>query len=90
MKKLILSSVVFILQCLIGVGTVFAEGKPEPALNKVVRTEGLSGLNLFLAQTYNNNRLLFSIITTGTIVVLGIIVTWIIGFIIKPSPHRSK
>jgi len=74
---------------LIAVGSVFAEGKVEPALNKVVKTEGLSGLNLFLAQTYNNNRLLFAIITTGTIVLLGFLVTWIIGFFIKPS-HHSK
>jgi len=89
MKK-ILFTVFFAMLCFLGTNTLLAEGKVEPALNKVVKTEGLTGLNLFLAQTYNNNRLLFAVITTSTIVLLGLIVTWIIGLFIKPGAHHAK
>ncbi len=70
--------------------TLFAEGKPETALTRKVKVEGLSGLNLFLANTYNNNRFLFAVISSGSIIVLGIIVTYIISFIIKPAGHTNK
>jgi hypothetical protein len=67
-----------------------AEGKPATELSKTVKVEGLTGLNLFLAQTYNNNRLLFAVISTGTIVILGVIVTYIVSLFLKPAGHTHK
>ncbi len=69
---------------------LFAEGKPATELNKTVKTEGLSGLNLFLAETYNNDRLLFALISTGSIVILGLLVTYLIGLFVKPTGHAEK
>lgn len=69
---------------------IFAEGKPATELSKKVKTEGLSGLNLFLANLYNNNRLMYSVVSTGSIIILGVIVTFIIGLILKPQPHLDK
>lgn len=87
----------FISRCLLllcflaaSFGYLFAEGKPATELNKTVKVEGLTGLNLFLAQTYNNNRLLFAVISTGSIVILGVIVTYIVSLFIKPSGHVTK
>lgn len=91
MIKKLLSRIVPILFFLItNLGFLFAEEKAATELNKKVRIEGLSGLNLFLAQTYNNNRFLFALISTGTIIILGLILMYIVGFFIKPASHANK
>lgn len=69
---------------------LFAEGKPATELNKTVKVEGLTGLNLFLAQAYNDNRVMFAFISTGTIVILGVIVMFIVSLFVKPARHTSK
>ncbi|MBI5325093.1 MAG: hypothetical protein HZB41_07475 [Ignavibacteriae bacterium] len=89
-KKLISRCLLLLCFLAANVGYLFAEGKPATELNKTVKVEGLTGLNLFLAQTYNNNRLLFAVISTGSIVILGVIVTYIVSLFIKPSGHVTK
>lgn len=69
---------------------LFAEGKPATELNKKVKTEGLTGLNQILASTYNNNRLLYALISTFSIIILGVIITYFIGLILKPKAHSKK
>ncbi|TAL69951.1 MAG: hypothetical protein EPN82_04860 [Bacteroidetes bacterium] len=90
LKKFFKSCLLLICFLATNVSYLFAEGKPATEINKTVKVEGLTGLNLFLAQTYNNNRLLFAVISTGTIVILGLIVTYIVSLFIKPSGHTSK
>lgn len=87
LNKLIfrLTNLVMALVLLIG-----CEGKEATELNKTVRTEHLGGLNLFLANLYNSNRLSFALLTTGTVIVFGLIVTYIIGLFINPKPHSHK
>jgi hypothetical protein len=79
-----------ILTLLSSCACLFAEGKPATELAVKVKTEGLTGLNLFLANAYNDNRLLFAIVSTGSMIVLGIIITFIVSLILKPSGHTTK
>lgn len=90
MKKVFSAIFISTLLFFCSFSLLLAEGKPATELNKVVKTEGLSGLNLFLAETYNNDRILFAVISTGSIVVLGLLVTYIIGFFVKPTGHSEK
>ncbi|MCL5991290.1 MAG: hypothetical protein M1419_04230 [Bacteroidetes bacterium] len=89
-KKLISRCLLLLCFLAANTGNLFAEGKPATELNKTVKVEGLTGLNLFLAQTYNSNRLLFAVISTGVIVILGVIVTYIVSLFIKPAGHTHK
>jgi hypothetical protein len=90
MKKIVTGLLVAIFLFLAKYSFVFAEGKPATELNKKVHTEGLTGINYFLANTYNTNRLLFAVVSTGSVVVLGLIVTYIVGLIIKPHASTEK
>lgn len=90
MKKIIIKFFLVIISLPFAINNILAEGKPATELNKTVRTDGLSGLNLFLAHTYNENRLLFAITTTLTVVILGLIITYIVGIIIKPHAVADK
>lgn len=90
MKRIFTALFISSLLFLSSAPLLFAEGKPATELNKTVKTEGLTGLNLFLAETYNNDRLLFAAISTGSIVLLGLLVTYIIGFFVKPTGHIEK
>jgi hypothetical protein len=89
MKKYLSHVFIYMLFVLSGVCNLFAEGKPATELNKKVKTEGLTGLNQFLATTYNNNRLLYAVISTCSIIILGLIVTYFIGLILKPKVHSK-
>lgn len=42
-----------------------------------VDLEGKTGFNLFLAEIYNNNRLLYALVVTVTMAVLGMVVAQI-------------
>jgi hypothetical protein len=77
---------VFLIPC-----RLFSEGgKAEEALNKTVSTDHLTGYNYFLANAYNNNRILFALVSTGSIVILGIIITYLIGLILNPKHQLQK
>jgi hypothetical protein len=90
MKKYYNRFIIFLFLALSNIGYLFAEGKPATELNKKVKTEGLTGLNQFLATTYNDNRVLYAVISTLSIVILGLIITYIIGLILKPRAHNKK
>jgi hypothetical protein len=93
MKKTLpkLSALIFSAFIFIAVSPLFSgEDAPAVELNKRVRTEGLTGINLFLANLYNNDRLLFAVVSTVSVVVLGLIVTYIVGLFIKPHVYHEK
>jgi hypothetical protein len=90
LKKLLFRIMTGLFFLVTNLSVLFAEGKPETVITRKVKVEGLSGINLFLAQTYNNDKLLFAIISSGSIIILGIIVTLIISLIIKPAGHARK
>jgi len=67
------------------VAPVLAGGGHEDAgkLEHVVPLEGKSGINLLLATWYNENRLLFALVTTATMAFLGIVVGQVTESILK-------
>ena len=67
-----------------------AGGKPAEELNKVVPTENLSGLNLFIANMYNDQRLLFAILVTATMACLGLIIAFGTDLVLKKLSKRSS
>jgi len=68
---LILNSMVFVMLTLI----VHSEGsKKSDNIIQKVKIEGLSSLDKFWAEMYNDNRVLYSICVTGLMMFLGIII----------------
>jgi hypothetical protein len=55
----------------------------EGKLEHVVPLEGKTGINLLLATWYNENRLLFALVTTATMAVLGIVVGQVTESVLK-------
>jgi hypothetical protein len=58
-------------------------GKSEPALNKVIDTKNLTGINLWIAEIYNNDRVLYAVIVTLVMAVLGSILAYGTDLILK-------
>ena len=82
----VLAAVVAVGLALSGiVAPVLAGGGHEDAgkLERVVPLEGKSGINLLLATWYNENRLLFALVTTATMAILGIVVGQITESVLK-------
>jgi hypothetical protein len=52
-------------------------------LKHQVDLEGKTGFNLFLARTYNNNRLLYALVVTAVMAVLGIVVAQVTETVLK-------
>ncbi len=63
---------------------VLAGGHGETGkLEHRVSTENKSGLNLFLSKLYNDHRLLYSLVVTFTMAILGIVVAQVTDFVLK-------
>lgn len=56
------------------------EGEPIPG---TVRLDKLSGISLWLAQLYNDDKLLFAILVTVSMGVIGLIIGNLTDFILK-------
>jgi hypothetical protein len=72
--------------CLCGVAPAVASGDGHgdtEELKHRVELEGKTGFNLFLAETYNDNRPLYALLVTGIMAILGIAVAQITGLILK-------
>ena len=61
-----------------------------------IDTEDLSGISLFLANLYNDNRLLFAIVATSSMAILGAIIAIgteyvlkLAGFTVSRADHRE-
>ena len=55
---------------------------PEP-LDKKVALEGLSGLHLFFAKTYNENLWLYAIVCTVLMAAIGMAIAYVTDIILK-------
>lgn len=58
-------------------------------LDYVVPTDSLSGLSLFLADLYNEHRLLYALIVTATMALLGILVALITDYLLRLIGFRK-
>jgi hypothetical protein len=69
----------------VNVAPLLAGGGHEDAgkLEHVVPLEGKTGISLLLAKWYNENRLLFALVTTAVMAVLGIVVGQVTESILK-------
>ncbi len=58
-------------------------GKEEPALNMVIDTKDLTGINLWIAELYNNDKTLYAIVVTLVMASLGSIMAFGTDLILK-------
>jgi hypothetical protein len=58
-------------------------GKTETTLNKKVDTKDLSGINLWIAELYNNDRILYAVIVTLVMASLGSIMAFGTDLVLK-------
>lgn len=58
-------------------------GKEETALNVVIDTSDLTGINLWIAEMYNNDRTLYAIVVTLVMAALGSIMAFGTDLILK-------
>jgi len=63
---------------------VASEGLDVPeALDREVPLEGLSGINLFFARTYNENLFLYALYCTLLMAVVGVAIAYVTDIILK-------
>ena len=58
-------------------------GKEETSLNVVIDTSNLTGINLWIAEMYNNDRTLYAIVVTLVMAALGSIMAFGTDLILK-------
>ncbi len=58
-------------------------GKQETALNKKIDTKDLSGVNLWIAELYNNDRVLYAVVVTLVMAALGSVMAFGTDLILK-------
>ena len=58
-------------------------GKEEKALNVVIDTKDLTGVNLWIAEMYNNDRTLYAIVVTLVMAIMGSVMAFGTDLILK-------
>jgi ABC-type phosphate/phosphonate transport system permease subunit len=58
-------------------------GKTETTLNRVIETKNLTGVNLWIAEIYNNDRVLYAVIVTMVMAVLGSVMAFGTDLVLK-------
>ncbi len=58
-------------------------GKQEATISKKVDTKDLSGINLWVAELYNNDRLLYAVVVTLVMATLGSIMAFGTDLVLK-------
>jgi hypothetical protein len=58
-------------------------GKQEAEISKKIDTKDLSGINLWIAEMYNNDRLLYAVVVTLVMAALGSIMAFGADLILK-------
>ena len=58
-------------------------------LEHVVATDSLSGFSLFLADLYNEHRLLYALVVTATMALLGVMVALIADYVLRLVGFRK-
>lgn len=76
-----------VLVCLLGaVLPAFASGDGHGDTAKLKHTvdlEGKTGFSLFIARLYNNNRLLYALVVTAIMALMGIVVAKFTGLVLR-------
>lgn len=62
----------------------------DAAISEIVDTQGKSGLSLFLANLYNDHRLMYALLVTATMAVLGMIVAQIADLVLRAVGAQRK
>ncbi len=60
-----------------------AGGKQEAAISKKIDTKNLSGVNLLIADMYNNDRMLYAVVVTLVMAALGSIMAFGTDLVLK-------
>ena len=58
-------------------------GKEVTTLNKKIDTKDLSGINLWIADLYNNDRFLYAVVVTSVMALLGSIMAFGTDLVLK-------
>lgn len=58
-------------------------GKQQAAISKKIDTKDLSGINLWIAEMYNNDRVLYAVVVTLVMAALGSIMAFGTDLILK-------
>jgi len=84
-KKLIAILIFFFIAICVYNNVYASEGggKQETTLNRVIDTKNLSGINLWIAEIYNNDRVLYAVIVTLVMAALGSIMAFGTDLILK-------
>ncbi len=60
-----------------------AGGKQEVAINKTIDTKDLSGVNLWIAKLYNEDRIMYAVVVTLVMATLGSVMAFGTDLILK-------
>ena len=58
-------------------------GKSETAISKKIDTKDLSGINLWIAELYNNDRIMYAVVVTFVMAALGSIMAFGTDLVLK-------
>ncbi len=87
-KKIVILSLIWLsISCFWSAGSTSyggdIGGKEESALNVVIDTKELTGVNLWIAEMYNNDRTLYAVVVTLVMASLGSIMAFGTDLILK-------
>ena len=86
-KIIIVVALSLVLTALLSSSKIFASGevggKEEKSLNVVIDTKDLSGVNLWIVNLYNNDRILYAIVVTLVMATLGSVMAFGTDMILK-------
>ena len=60
-----------------------AGGKQETELTKKIDTKDLSGINLWIAELYNDNKVMYAITVTFVMAIVGSIIAFLTDLVLK-------
>jgi ABC-type phosphate/phosphonate transport system permease subunit len=80
---LIITAAIFVSLSMVVPRAARADEEAAGTLDHTVSLEGKSGFSLFLAKLYNEHRLLYALVVTCTMALLGIAVAMVTDFILK-------
>lgn len=60
------------------------------AISETVDTAGKTGIGLYLANLYNNDRLMYALLVTATMAVLGMIVAQVADIVLRVIGAQRK
>jgi len=88
----LLTGVILALMLAVVIPAAYAGGGhgEDVAISETVDTAGKSGVGLFLANLYNDQRLLYALLVTGTMAVLGMFVAQVADLVLRVLGAQRK